>query len=185
MSYKRLTEGTRLLVRVHSILPLHLVVALPNSLLAHIPITEISTTLTSRLQAEENMSVDGDDDEDSSVPDLATLFSPGQYFPAKVIAIFPTASQSFAAQYPVSETTRLAARVEMSLVPEKVNSEVAKADLEQGYLVTGEVISEEDNGWRVGLGVGESGNSVEGWLSQKEAAKLSSCECDPVLARID
>ncbi|EIW71695.1 hypothetical protein TREMEDRAFT_27162 [Tremella mesenterica DSM 1558] len=173
LSYKRLTEGMRILTRIHTVLPLHLIVSLPNNLLAHVPITEISTTLTRLLSAEEAMSVSEDEEEEdsSSAPDLGSLFTPGQYFPAKVLTVFPTASQSFASQYPPSETTRLAARVEMTLVPEKVNSDVASVDLSPGYAVTGEVISEEDKGWRVKFVAESSDNVVEGWLSKAEAEK--------------
>lgn len=177
LNYKRLVAGTRTLARVHTVLPLHLILSLPNNLLAHVPITEISSTLTQRLTAEEEaMSEDEaeeEDDETSSkaakdgAPDLAELFKPGQYFPAKVLVNYPTASQSFVSQYPVSETTKLAARIEMTLSPEKVNAEIVKADLEKGYLVWGEVRSEEDKGWRVGLGLGNEAG-LEGWIKSED-----------------
>lgn len=175
--------GTRLLARIHTVLPLHLVLSLPNNLLAHVPITEVSTTLTTLLHKEEASSTGSnddeaeDDDDESGAPDLATLFAPGQYFPAKVLHLFPTASQSFISQYPVSETTRLAARVEMTLMPEKVNSEVVKADLNSGFALTGEVLGEEDKGWRVGLGLAEEVGG-EGWISREEVDKHVPGECD-------
>jgi rRNA biogenesis protein RRP5 len=64
----------------------------------------------------------------------------------------------------------------MTLVPEKVNSEIVKADLSGGYLLTGEVISEEDKGWRVGLGLSKDHGlaGVEGWLTTSEAKKANS-----------
>ncbi|WVQ79413.1 hypothetical protein IAT38_001510 [Cryptococcus sp. DSM 104549] len=177
LNYKRLLPGTHVLARVHTVLPLHLILSLPNNLLAHVPITEISNTLTQLLNAEEQMAIDADDDEEesddeSSAPDLAQLFVPGQYLPAKVVTLYPTASQSFVSQYPVTETTRLAARVEVTLVPEKVNSEVAKADLEKGYFLVGEVKSEEDKGWTVGVGLNtEDGSAVDGFVSKEEVEK--------------
>ncbi|OCF37082.1 rRNA biogenesis protein RRP5 [Kwoniella heveanensis CBS 569] len=177
LNYKRLVPGTHLLARVHTVLPLHLVLSLPNNLLAHVPITEISNTLTALLNAEEAMSTSAksDDDEESesesAVPDLAQLFVPGQYFPAKVLTLYPTASQSFVSQYPVTETIRLAARVEVTLVPEKVNSEVAKKDLEKGYFLIGEVKSEEDKGYTVGIGLNGDDGAVEGWVSKEEVQK--------------
>ena len=102
----------------------------------------------------------------SSPPDLSDLFLPGQYVAAKVLNTYPTASQSFISQYPVSETTRLAAKTEMTLIPDKVNSEIAKADIQVGYNLSGEVLSREDKGWRIGLGLNEDlgGAGVEGWL---------------------
>ncbi|KAL1413196.1 rRNA biogenesis protein rrp5 [Vanrija albida] len=170
LSYKRLVPGTHVLARVHTVLPLHLVLSLPNNLLAHVPITEVSATLTAALNKDiDAMSEDGedeeDDDEDTGAPELAELFVPGQYVTAKVLNLFPTASQDFIAQYPVSETTRLAARVELTLIPEKINGEIAKADVEAGFRIVGEVLSKEDKGYRVGLGL-EGG--VEGFITNDE-----------------
>ncbi|WWC95372.1 hypothetical protein V866_002234 [Kwoniella sp. B9012] len=181
LNYKRLVPGTHVLARVHTVLPLHLILSLPNNLLAHVPITEISTTLTNLLTAEEAMALDSnkeegeeeeESDSESSAPDLSQLFFPGQYFPAKVLNVYPTASQSFVSQYPVTETTRLAARVEVTLIPEKVGSEVSKKDIEKGYLLVGEVKSEEDKGYTVGIGLNpDEGSSVEGWISKEEVQK--------------
>lgn len=192
LNYKRLVTGTRVLARVHTVLPLHLILSLPNNLLAHVSITEISNTLTALLSAEEeamSVSDDGegsnagqggdndeeeeDDSEKQSAPELSQLFTPGQYFPACVLNAFLTASQSFISQYPVTETTRLAARLEMTLMPEKVNAEVAKADVEKGFAIVGELKGEEDKGWRVGLGLGEDGKDMEGWLSKDDVKKHS------------
>ena len=58
----------------------------------------------------------------------------------------------------------------MSLVPEKVNSEVAKADLNAGFALTGEIVSEEDKGYRIGLGLAEDVGG-EGWISREEAGQ--------------
>ncbi|WRT69490.1 uncharacterized protein IL334_006476 [Kwoniella shivajii] len=181
LNYKRLVPGTHVLARVHTILPLHLILSLPNNLLAHVPITEISTTLTNLLTAEEAMSVDSNKEEedeeegsdsDSSAPDLSQLFYPGQYFPAKVVNLYPTASQSFVSQYPMTETTRLAARVEVTLVPEKVANEVSKKDIEKGYFLVGEVKSEEDKGYTVGIGSNpDEGSALDGWISKEEVEK--------------
>ena len=172
LTTQRLHPGTHVLTRVHTVLPLHLILSLPNNLLAHVPITEISSTLTSLLSAEEDadsrMEEDEDEEDSSAAPDLVALFTPGDYYPAKVVQVFPTASQSFVSQYPQTETTRLAARVEVTLVPGKVNAEVGKAELQMGFLITGEVLSEEDKGWRVGLGLGDDAAGVEGFVSKKE-----------------
>ena len=178
--FQRLAPGTHLLTRIHTILPLHLVLSLPNHLLAHVPITEVSNTLTTLLSIEEDeqstFDARSDSDEIIVAPDLGSLFIPGQYFTAKVLTVYPTASQSFISQYPVTETTRLAARVEMTLVPEKVNSEIAVADVGVGYLMTGEIRSEEDKGWRIGLGLNadEGPTDAEGWIGKAEAEKSDS-----------
>lgn len=64
----------------------------------------------------------------------------------------------------------------MTLVPEKVNSEIVKADLSGGYLITGEVVSEEDKGWRVGLGLSKDNGleGVDGWLTTAEVKKSNA-----------
>lgn len=162
-------------------MPLHLILSLPNNLLAHVPITEVSNTLT-RLLSQETSSSTGSHaelEDEAEAPDLSELFQVGQYYTAKVLNLFPTASQSFASQYPPSETNKLAARVEMTLVPEKVNCEIVKADLAGGYMVAGEVVSEEDKGWRIGLGLSKENGlgGVEGWLTTKEASKFGK-SCD-------
>lgn len=179
LSYKRLVAGTMVLGRVHTILPLHLVLSLPNNLLGHVPITEVSTTLTTALNAEMDSDAEDkeeDEDEEKSAPELVDIFTPGQYVAAKVLNLFPTASQNFIAQYPVSETTKLAARVELTLVPEKLNSEVAKADLAAGFRITGEVLSDEDKGYRVGLGLNSDAGAVEGFITSSEVDEFVSCE---------
>lgn len=189
LNYKRLTIGTRVLARIHTILPLHLVLSLPNNLLAHVPITEISSTLTALLTAEQDAMANSDDEEEEDeaeissssgkrAPELAQLFSPGQYFPARVITTYPTASQAFISQYPVSEMTRLAARVEMTLMPEKVNGEVAKAELGKGFVLVGEVKEVEDKGWTVGLGLGDEagGIGIGGWIAKEQVTKYMPCE---------
>lgn len=120
-------------------------------------------------------SSENDDEDEKSAPDFSQLFQAGQYFPAKVQQVFPTASQSFISQYPMTETTRLAARVELTFIPEKVNSEVAKADLGKGYVLTGEIKSEEDKGWRVGLGLNaeEGMSGVEGWIGKDDVERIT------------
>ena len=155
--------------------------SLPNNLLAHVPITEISNTLTTLLSAEDDAVSTSDtssNSEETSALDLATLFTPGQYFPGTVINTYPTASQSFLSQYPVSETNRLAARLELSLVPEKVNAEMVKADLVNGMQIVGEVLSEEDKGYRVRLGLNASEGmaGMEGWIKRDEVDKLATSE---------
>jgi rRNA biogenesis protein RRP5 len=128
------------------------------------------------LETSSSTSSHAESEDDTEAPDLTELFQPGQYYTAKVLKTYPTASQSFASQYPPSETNKLAARVEMTLVPEKVNSEIVKADLGGGYLISGEVVSEEDKGWRVGLGLSKDNGleGVDGWLTTAEVKKSNA-----------
>lgn len=123
--------------------PLALIISLPNQLMAHVPITNISSQLTQILESmgeDENMSGDESDDEEKSthnshVPELFEIFHPGQYVRAIVTAVHAqgsTDSMSFTrsrdAQFKAS------GRVELSLLPEKVNEGLAKADLKSGLV---------------------------------------------------
>ena len=78
-----MTPGQKILGQIISVQPLALIVSLPNQLLGHVPITNISTQLTAALEA---MDVDESDDEDApaqtAVPDLDDIFRPGQYIRA-------------------------------------------------------------------------------------------------------
>ncbi len=60
---QRLAPGTRLLCTVLAVHPLALVLSLPNQLLGHVPITNISETFTQRL---ERIADDSDDEVESS-----------------------------------------------------------------------------------------------------------------------
>ncbi|KAG9075991.1 rRNA biogenesis protein rrp5 [Ceratobasidium sp. UAMH 11750] len=51
LNYKRLEPGQKLLGEITSILPLALIVSLPNQLMGHVPIIKISPQLTSRLDS--------------------------------------------------------------------------------------------------------------------------------------
>jgi rRNA biogenesis protein RRP5 len=159
---------------VQAVLPLHLILSLPNQLLAHVPITEISSILTDRLtkgeKDDEDMEIDAnaeeEEEDDSETPELSQLYRPGQYVAGIVTQNFPSESsnKAFLGMYTPTEQTRLASRIEMSLRPDKVNEGVMKADVATGYRMTGALKSEEDHGWSVDLGL----KDIEGFLKKDE-----------------
>ncbi|OBZ78635.1 rRNA biogenesis protein RRP5 [Grifola frondosa] len=176
LNYKRVGVGMKILGQVVSVQPLALIVSLPNQLFAHVPITQISSELTGLL---ETMDEDGEpsapeDEEDTSskskIPDLFEIFHPGQYVRAVVTAVHASGSTDVSglgrARDEVQKSSR---RVELSLVPEKVNEGIAKADLQPGFLQTlsAAVKSVEDHGYILDLGIPE----VSGFLSFKDARK--------------
>lgn len=129
----------KILGQIVSILPMALIISLPNQLLGHVPITQISTYITHCIDAmdEDNGSVEGesDNEEKSDVPDLSGIFQPGQYVRTVVTAVFATAPTDV----PVIGRTRdgtvkASRRVELSLTPDKVNSGVQKSDLRAGFV---------------------------------------------------
>lgn len=135
----------KILGQVMSVEPLALIVSLPNQLLAHIPITNITSQLTHLLESMDEEESDdasdenGDDDEDPSsrrrVPELLEIFRPGQYVRATVTAVHAAGSTDTTGfSRTRDESQKASRRVELSLFPEKVNEGVAKADVKAGFV---------------------------------------------------
>ncbi|KAF8140429.1 hypothetical protein EV363DRAFT_1393337 [Boletus edulis] len=175
LNYKRLMPGMRVLGQVMSIQPLAIVVSLPNQLFAHVPITQITSQLTHRLEStndDEDEELDDNKSESSTqVPDLTDLFYVGQYVRAAVISTHPPGTTDMAGLGRVrDDAIKASRRVELSLLPEKVNVGVRKADLKIGYSLNAAVRSIEDHGYLLELGI----SGVSGFLSFKEAHKGDS-----------
>lgn len=129
----------KILGQVVSVEPLALIVSLPNQLFAHVPITQISSQLTHILEneddAEEHSDEEEEEDSASLVPDLFEIFQPGQYVRAVVSAVHqPGSTDAAGLGRARDEVQKASRRVELSLVPEKVNEGVAKADLLAGFV---------------------------------------------------
>jgi rRNA biogenesis protein RRP5 len=129
-----------MLVQIIGISELELIVSLPNQLLGHIPIINISRSLTERLEkvAQDDASDESEDEEDGDddVPSLNRLFSMGQTLVAVVTATMTSteARTSVSGSRRGDENYRTSRRVELSLDPVKVNEGVTKADLTSGYV---------------------------------------------------
>ena len=140
LNYKRLTPGMRVLAQVTHVLPLALVLSLPNQLLGHVPITRISKELTARLESMGQNDSDADDsDEDSGapgVPDLSDIFRPGQYVTA-IVSVVHASGTTVDSMLKRGGIDRSSQRVELSLVPEEVNEPVVKRDLGTGMVCLG------------------------------------------------
>lgn len=175
LNYKRVVVGMKILGQVVSVQPLALIISLPNQLFAHVPITEISTQLTGLLESMEDDDDDAppSDEEDdgpskSRIPDLFHLFPPGQYVRAVVSAVHPPgATDASVLGRARDEVQKASRRIELSLIPEKVNASVSKSDLRAGFTLSAAVKSIEDHGYILDLGIPD----VSGFLSFKEAKK--------------
>lgn len=91
LNYKRLVPGLRLAGLVVSIKALELIVALPNQLVGHVPITQVSKYYTKRLEEEaddEEGSEEEEDGEKKPVKGLEELFRVGQWVQCVVCAFF-------------------------------------------------------------------------------------------------
>ncbi|KAJ7225707.1 hypothetical protein GGX14DRAFT_640485 [Mycena pura] len=175
LNYKRLNIGMKILGQIVSIEPLALIVSLPNQLFAHVPITHISSQLTRLLEStmDEDSSQDEDDEDDdnstsspSRVPGLSEIFCPGQYVRAVVTAVHaPGSTDVSGIGKSRDEVTRASRRVELSLLPERVNAGVHKSDLKAGFTLSVVVQSVEDHGYILNLGIAD----ISGFLSFKDA----------------
>ena len=139
-SGQRVTSGMKILCQVVSIQPYQLIVSLPNQLLGHVPITQVSTQLTSILDAADAASEDSADEaEDDNVDDLVSaldlsrLFEIGQYLRSVVTAVRPLGStEGRSPGHARDEVEKASRRVELSLIPEQVNAGLTKDDLRPG-----------------------------------------------------
>lgn len=131
----------KILGQIVSIQPLALIVSLPNQLFAHVPITHISPQLTSLLEGhaesdEESEHEEEDNESPSSrVPDLADIFTVGEYVRAVVTAVHASGVGDVSViGKSRDDVVRTSRRVELTLVPERVNQGVQKDDLKPGFV---------------------------------------------------
>ena len=137
---QRINPGMKILGQIVSIQPLALIVSLPNQLLAHVPITNISSQLTALLEdieqevEEPEEEVDEEQPRKSRVPTLFDIFQEGQYVRAVVSAVHAHGSTDISGILKArDEVVRASRRVELSLLPENVNSGVQKSDLREDF----------------------------------------------------
>jgi rRNA biogenesis protein RRP5 len=134
----------RVMGQIVGILPLTLLVSLPNQLLGHIPITNISPQFTQRLEQmdqDEDMEPSDSEDEDAEgspklgLPELGQMFAVGQYVRAAVTAVFQGGASDPSGLYKSrDELAKLCKRVELSLSPNLVNEGVKVDDLKSGFV---------------------------------------------------
>lgn len=165
----------KILGQIISIQPLALVVSLPNQIFGHIPITQISDQLTALLEAGPDADPeDSEDDEDaieassSRIPELSDIFKVGQYVRAVVTTVHAAGSTDTSMLGRTrDDNVKASRRVELSLVPNRVNAGVQKSDLRTGFTLTASIKSIEDHGYLLDLGVADT----SGFLSFEDAKK--------------
>ncbi|KAK5997594.1 rRNA biogenesis protein rrp5 [Cladobotryum mycophilum] len=158
LNFKKLVKGSLVLGRITRINNLNLEVALPNNLTGHVSIVAVSEQLTSRLQ--EDAAAEKDDDEEESSDendvDLKSMFKVGQYLRTYVVSTMDGAA---------GKGRR---KIELSLRPTEANSGLEKDDVVSNSTVMASVISVEDRGCVMDLGI------------PKLRAFLSNDEVDPL-----
>ncbi|KAH0538406.1 hypothetical protein FGG08_005006 [Glutinoglossum americanum] len=158
LSYKRATPGTLVLGQVSQINDHDIALALPNNLTGYVPLTAISDQLDRRL---DDIMRDGDDSGSEGSKeddiDLKSYFSIGQYLRAYV----STTSDD------TSTVAKGKKRIELSLRPRLANKGLSKQELVVNSMVQASVVSVEDHGMVMDLGLDDS--KVKGFMSSKEA----------------
>ncbi|KAI1167900.1 hypothetical protein F5B18DRAFT_336788 [Nemania serpens] len=155
LNFQRLVKGSLVLGQVTEIRPLQLILALPNSLSGHVPITSISDILSERVAAEAE-ALDEDDHETDAV-ELKDLFEVGQYLRAYVTSTTEDGTGTL---------TKPKKNIELSLRPELTNTGLKSQEVVENTVVMASVSSAEDHGFIMDLGL--SGANTRGFLSRKE-----------------
>ncbi|KAI1777685.1 nucleic acid-binding protein [Hypoxylon cercidicola] len=160
LNFKRLVKGSLVLGQVSEINPLELVLALPNNLSGHVPITAISDALNERIAAEAADEDEEDDDDTKDDLDLKNLFKIGQYLRAYVSST-------------IDESTAAAAKpkrhIELSLRPDLANIGLSSQDVVANCTVMATITSVEDHGLVMEFGLSDS--DLRGFLPRKELAE--------------
>ncbi|KAJ3219810.1 Protein RRP5, partial [Clydaea vesicula] len=147
LTFKKLSVGMTLLGVVKEINDLDLVISLPNQLTGFVAITEISDFITEKV--ENAAKIEEEEDLEDSIPDLRELFEVGEYVVCAIINL--------------ENTTAAKKRVELSLNPKIVNISLKAPDISAGMNLMGTILSEEDHGYIIDLGIENSA----GFLNKK------------------
>ena len=159
LSYKRLVPGSMVLGQISRINKYDIALALPNNLTGYIPLASISDKFTERMEAlvaDEQVS---EDQEESKEIDLKNYFAVGQYLRASVTS---TESESIS-------KGKGKRHIELSVNPRQANSGLSKADLVMNSMVQATVLSVEDHGLIMNLGLEDT--NLSGFMSSKEVGQ--------------
>ena len=133
---QRIVVGMKLICQIVEVRPYSLIVSLPDQLLGHVLVTHISRQLTEALETSvEDDEDDIDEVEKDTIPELSDLFIRGQFLRAVVSAVRPQGTTDSRISTHLKDNVEKASRrVELSLIPDQVNSGVSKSDLTRGLV---------------------------------------------------
>jgi len=151
---QRLVKGSQVLGQVCDVRSLEVVVALPNSLIGYIPLSAVSRTLSTRLEAE----LDEHADEAGDSIEVASLFAVGQF-----LRVYVT---STAEERQSASGIKAKRHIELSSIPEHANSGLSPRDLVTNCTVMAAIASIEDHGYVMELGI--AGSPLHGFLPRGE-----------------
>ncbi|KIW00070.1 uncharacterized protein PV09_08413 [Verruconis gallopava] len=144
LSFKKLVPGSLILGQVADITSRDVAISLPNGLTGYVPLMSISRQLSERV---EKLLEDADENSESSNSsefediDIKKLFRIGQYVRAAVVSCGETKSGKHKKH------------IELSLDPRLVNVGLTKDDIVVDSTIQASVISIEDNGLVMDLGI--------------------------------
>ncbi|GAB1201587.1 hypothetical protein APSETT445_000165 [Aspergillus pseudonomiae] len=159
LNFKRVVPGTMVLGQVSSISAHDIGLSLPNNLTGYVPLTAVSKRLEEKIEnllnEDENDEDDEDDDEDSI--ELSDYFYLGQYLRAYVVSVGNNAADA---------SSKSRKRIELTVDPRQANFGLLKSDLVDNTAVQASVVSVEDHGLVMDLGI--EGADIKGFMSKKE-----------------
>ncbi|KAF3482254.1 rRNA biogenesis protein RRP5 [Arthroderma uncinatum] len=158
LTYKRIVVGSKILGQVSSIGIHDISLALPNNLTGFIPWAAVSKSLTRKVEAllgdDKSDDEDEDDDDDFELKDFVKV---GQYLRASVTAT--TRNED-------DKKVKTKKHLELSVEPHVANSGLTKADVVVNATVQASVVSVEDHGLIMDLGLEDS--DTKGFISSRE-----------------
>ncbi|DAA76920.1 TPA_exp: Uncharacterized protein A8136_7149 [Trichophyton benhamiae CBS 112371] len=157
LTYKRIAVGSRILGQVSSIGLHDISLALPNNLTGFVPLNAISKSLTRKVEAMlgDDKSEDEEDEDDDL--ELKNYVRVGQYLRAAVTATIRNEDD---------RKVKNKKHIELSIEPHAANSGLTKADMVVNATVQASVISVEDHGLVMDLGLED--NEAKGFISSRE-----------------
>jgi tetratricopeptide (TPR) repeat protein len=155
LSRDSIAIGVRMLCSISAILPISLILTLPDNLTGHVPITNISEQLTEQLERKPHST-------SNSTPSLNEMFSIGQQVVATVVGVHTINGRR-------QKRQQESQRIELSLVPRLVNDGIGVNDLCSNYVLPMAVVSAEDNGYLVSIGL----DTVTGFVAYSETPRLA------------
>ncbi|KAF7175532.1 hypothetical protein CNMCM7691_009097 [Aspergillus felis] len=162
LNFKRIVPGSMVLGQVSSINAHDIGLSLPNNLTGYVPLTAVSRKLEEKIEKilNENDNEDSDAEEEDDAEDsldLTDYFYLGQYLRASVVSVGSNAADA---------PSKNKKRIELSVDPRQTNAGLSKSDLEVNTTIQASVVSVEDHGLVMDLGI--EGADVKGFMSKKE-----------------
>lgn len=157
---QRIVPGSMVLGQVSSINAHDIGLSLPNNLTGYVPLTAVSKGLEQKIEKvlnEDEKDEDDEEDADEDSLDLKNYFYLGQYLRASVVSVGSNSANA---------SSRSKKRIELAVDPRQANTGLSKTDLVENTAVQASVVSVEDHGLVMDLGIEDS--DIKGFMSSKE-----------------